>query len=125
VIHLKTAANNKTEKTRLKETIEFLKSIGAIIIMIGVLLVVLAFQYLFLESSINRTAFFVLFLGSGILMGGCYNLIYLLPRMKEVETRISMEALRASFWMVIFGLIIILLGLLHMMGILPPLQSSA
>jgi len=81
--------------------------------------------YVFLNSSsIDKTASLALLLGSSILVCGYYHLVYVLPRMaKDMETRISMEALRVSFWLVIFGLIIIVLGLLHLMGILPPTVS--
>ena len=81
--------------------------------------------YVFLDSSsVDKAASLALLLGSSILVCGYYHLVYVLPRMaKDMETQISMEALRVSFWLVIFGLIIIVLGLSHLMGILPPMVS--
>jgi len=48
-------------------------------------------------------------------------LVYILPRSdKKTDTRISIIALNASFWLVISGIIIIFLGLLYLMRIIPP-----
>jgi hypothetical protein len=71
-------------------------------------------------SSRYAIASLAFLLGGLILIYGYYHLVYVLPRiMKDMETRVSIEALRASFWLVIFGLVIILLGLLYLMKILP------
>jgi hypothetical protein len=82
--------------------------------------------YVSLSSSfVDKTASLALLLGSSIMVCGYYHLVYVLPKMaKSMETQISIEALRVSFWLVIFGLVIIVLGLLHLMGILPPTMSS-
>jgi len=75
----------------------------------------------FFATVIDGIAFLSFLLGSIILAVGYYHLVYVLPKMaKDMETRISIEALRVSFWLVIFGLIIIVLGILHLMGLLPP-----
>ena len=72
-------------------------------------------------SSVDQIGALAFLLGSAVLVCGYYHLVYVLPRTgKDVETRVSMEALRVSFWLVIFGLIIIVLGLLNLMNILPP-----
>jgi Trk-type K+ transport system membrane component len=63
----------------------------------------------------------ILALGGGILFVGYINLIYWLPRKtKSFDTTISIQALKASLWLVIFGTIIIALGLLYLIDILPP-----
>ena len=85
---------------------------------VGTSIVVLIFLF---TPSVYGIASLAFLLGGLLLIFGYYHLVYVLPRMtKDVETRVSIEALRVSFWLVIFGLIIILLGLLHLMNILPP-----
>jgi hypothetical protein len=67
-----------------------------------------------------------LLLGIPLVLLGYIHLVYILPWMaKDVETRLSMEALRASFWLVIFGLILILFGVLFLMGILPSFEPNS
>jgi len=67
-----------------------------------------------------------LLLGIPLVLFGYIHLVYILPRMaKDAETRLSMEALRASFWLVIFGLILILFGVLSLMGILPSIEPNS
>jgi len=85
---------------------------------IGIVLILLM---LFLAPSRYKIAFLAFLLGGIILVCGYYHLIYILPKMtKDIEARISMEAIRTSFWLVIFGLIMIILGLLYLMNLLPP-----
>lgn len=64
-----------------------------------------------------------IFVSGVVILGVGYTcLVYFLPKKaNDIDTRISMEALRASFWLVIFGLIIIILGFLYAMNLLPPL----
>lgn len=84
----------------------------------GILFAVLVFV---LAPSTYAVASLAFLLGGLILAFGYYHLVYVLPRMaKDMETRVSMEALRASFWLVVFGLIIIVVGLLYLMNMLPP-----
>jgi amino acid permease len=81
---------------------------------------IVALIFLFARSGYGIASLAFLF-GGLLLAYGYYHLVYVLPKMtKDVETRISMEALRASFWVVIVGLIIIVLGLLYLMNLLPP-----
>jgi uncharacterized membrane protein len=91
---------------------------------VGILLLILiiaAGTFLNLPS-VDQIGSLTFLLGSVVLVCGYYHLVYVLPRMaKDMETRVSMEALKVSFWLVIFGLIIIVLGVLYLMGILPPL----
>lgn len=62
-----------------------------------------------------------LIIGSGILALGYLSLVVILPLIdKKKDTRISIVALRASSWLVIGGLTIIILAFLHLMSILPP-----
>jgi len=85
---------------------------------IVVIIIVLVFL---LVPSTYAIASLALLLGGIILACGYYHLIYVLPKMtKDMETRISMEALRTSFWLVMFGLVMIILGLLYLMNLLPP-----
>jgi Ca2+/Na+ antiporter len=91
---------------------------GGIIILVSPFLLLIVYLCIL---SMDPTKLLPLLLGSLILICGYYQLIYKLPKMtKDIETSISMETLRASFWLVIFGLVIIVLGLLYLMGILPP-----
>ena len=60
--------------------------------------------------------------GIFILGVGYYCLVSVLPKKaKEKDTSISIIALRASFWLVIGGIVIIFLGFLYLMGVIPPL----
>ena len=60
-------------------------------------------------------------IGICVLATGYYCLIWVLPKKaKETDTSISMTALTASFWLVIGGIIISVLGFLHLMGVIPP-----
>jgi hypothetical protein len=102
----------------------FLKALAlgttAIGIMIVALIPIIA-AYILYASSIDIIPSLAFLLGGVILACGYYHLVYVLPRMaKDIETRLSMEALRVSFWLVIFGLIIIILGFLYLMNLLPP-----
>ena len=66
-------------------------------------------------------AFWIFVSGACVLGVGYTCLVCFLPKKaKDVDTQISMEALKASFWLVIFGLIIIILGFLYSMNLLPP-----
>lgn len=48
-------------------------------------------------------------------------LVWVLPKKaRETDTSISIIALRASFWLVIGGIIIIFLGFLYLMSVIPP-----
>jgi heme/copper-type cytochrome/quinol oxidase subunit 2 len=61
------------------------------------------------------------FIGICVSVIGYYCLISFLPKKaKERDTSISMTALTTSFWLVIGGIIIIVLGFLYLMGIIPP-----
>jgi len=61
------------------------------------------------------------FIGICVSAIGYYCLISFLPKKaKERDTSISMTALTTSFWLVIGGIIIIVLGFLYLMGIIPP-----
>lgn len=63
----------------------------------------------------------ILFLGGGILSVGYISLTYWLPkRTKNLDTSLSIQALKASFWLVVFGVVIIALGLFYMIDLLPP-----
>ena len=91
---------------------------------VGILLLVLilAADTFLNVPSVDQIGSLSFLLGSAVLVCGYYHLVYVLPRMaKDMETRVSMEALKVSFWLVIFGLVIIVLGVLHLMDILPPL----
>lgn len=84
----------------------------------GMVIVALIF---FFAPSTYAIASLAFILGGLVLVCGYYHLVYMLPKAaKDMETHISMEALRASFWLVIFGMIIITLGLLYLMNLLPP-----
>jgi len=88
---------------------------------IGIFIILLILLIFLLAPSTYAIAFSAFLLGGIILVCGYYHLIYKLPKMtKDMETRISMEALRTSFWLVIFGLVMIILGLLYLMNLLPP-----
>jgi len=95
---------------------------GNVIGIIFLVLVPIGAFFVFLSPSSIGEPFFSAFLIGGLLiLCGYYHLVYVLPRMgKDIEARISMEALRASFWLVMFGLLIIVLalvlGLLLWMG---------
>lgn len=66
-------------------------------------------------------ALVILVLGGGISCVGYLNLIHFLPnKTKNQDTVISIQAVKASFWLVIFGLIIIILGLLYIINLTPP-----
>jgi uncharacterized membrane protein len=106
------------------------KLLKSITIIVGIVIIfciaLLLISFHFLVSPIEASSLLSLLLGSLILICGYYHLIYMLPKtMREMETRISMEALRASYWLVIFGLVIIVLCLLHLMGVLPPVEWCA
>ena len=59
--------------------------------------------------------------GTFILGIGYYCLVSVLPRKaKEIDSSISMTALRASSWLVIAGIIIVFLGFLYLMSVIPP-----
>lgn len=89
------------------------------IIILAVLLLLIPLLSTFAPSLIPMKLL-PLLVGILIVLVGYYHLIYKLPRIsREFETRLSMEALRVSFWLVIFGLIIIVLGVLYLMDILP------
>jgi Trk-type K+ transport system membrane component len=63
----------------------------------------------------------ILTLGGGILFIGYYSLICWLPKkVKNIDTNLSIQALKASLYLVIFGFVIIILGLLYTVAILPP-----
>jgi len=88
------------------------------------ILVVPLLAFIF-EPSV-RMASLVYILGGLIVIFGFYHLVYVLPRMaKDMETRISLEAHRASFWLVIFGLVIIVLSCVYMVipGLLDLMKS--
>lgn len=75
-------------------------------------------------ASISELLSLAFLIGGLLILCGYYHLVYVLPRMgKNIEARISMEALRASFWLVIFGLVVVVLafvfGFLLWMGKLP------
>jgi quinol-cytochrome oxidoreductase complex cytochrome b subunit len=62
-----------------------------------------------------------LMIGLGILATGYISLVLILPFIsRKTDTSISIEALRASSWLVIGGLIIVILGFLYLMGLIPP-----
>lgn len=85
------------------------------------LILIFSLYIFFNPPSVGNIASLAFLLGGIILVCGYYHLIYVLPRMtKDMETRLSMEALRVSFWLVIFGLIMIVLGILYLMNLLPP-----
>jgi hypothetical protein len=66
-------------------------------------------------------AVLVLSFGGGILCIGYLNLVHWLPKKtKNLDTVLSIQALKASFWLVIFGLVIIILGLLYLIDLVPP-----
>jgi len=53
--------------------------------------------------------------------GGYCCLVWVLPKKaREIDTSISIIALRASFWLVVAGIIMIFLGLLYLMSVIPP-----
>jgi heme/copper-type cytochrome/quinol oxidase subunit 4 len=88
------------------------------------LLTIAAFLAFLGPASIGKLCILAFWIGGLLILFGYYHLVYVLPRMsKDVETRISMEALRASFWLVIFGLVLVVLafvlGFLLLMGKLP------
>lgn len=59
-------------------------------------------------------------IGIGVSATGYYCLISVLPKKaKEADTSVSIIALRASFWLVISGIIMSFLGFLHLMGVIP------
>jgi membrane protein YdbS with pleckstrin-like domain len=94
-------------------------------IAVGMLFVTVTFVFAF-ASYRYAVASLALLLGGLILAFGYYHLVYVLPKMvkymetrTDIETRINIEALRASFWLVAFGLVIIFVGLLYLMKILP------
>lgn len=61
-----------------------------------------------------------IFIGCILVISGIYNLTCLLPRMaRDVKVSVSIEALRTSYWLVLIGLIIILLGISDLLNILP------
>ena len=63
---------------------------------------------------------FVILSGAGISGIAYYHLVSVLPRRaKETNASISIIALRASSWLVIGGLIIMVLGFLYLMGLIP------
>jgi len=85
-------------------------------IIIGILTVIIFIVYL-LSKDPSHLAILV---GNFLLMGGIYNLNYFLPKItKDVEIQVSIETLRASFWIIVIGLIITLLGILNLLHILP------
>lgn len=48
-------------------------------------------------------------------------LVWVLPKKaREKDTSISMIALRASFWLIIAGIVLVFLGFLYLMSIIPP-----
>ncbi|MEM2144588.1 MAG: hypothetical protein QW279_04455 [Candidatus Jordarchaeaceae archaeon] len=62
--------------------------------------------------SIGKLCILGFWIGGLLTVYGYYHLVYVLPTLgKDIETRISMEALRASFWLVVFGLVVIILSL--------------
>lgn len=64
---------------------------------------------------------FTIVFGAGVLGVAYRHLVLVLPKKaKETNTSISVMALRASFWLVIGGLIIAVLGFLYLMGLIPP-----
>lgn len=76
------------------------------------------------RSSIELIGFIAIFIASLLIVCGYYHLVYVIPRMgKEVDARVSMEALKASFWIIMFGLIIVVLvvvlSFLFLMGFAP------
>lgn len=100
---------------KIKDVVLIFRVIGIALLVLMLVVTVLAF---FFAPPIASLAFL---LGGLILVCGYYHLIYLLPKVaKDTETQINMEALRASFWLVIFGMIIITLGFLYLMNLLPP-----
>lgn len=113
---------NKEQKKCLIRFKDIVASVGALVI-IGALIIIafmLLIFYFNAEPLASKTSSIAIILGGILLMSGIYNLTYLLPRMtKDVEVRVSMEALRASFLIVLIGLIIILLGVLNLLNVLP------
>jgi hypothetical protein len=96
--------------------------------LIGIIFIILipiaAFVAILLRSSIELIGFMAILTASLLIVCGYYHLVYVIPRMsKDVEARVSMEALKASFWIIMFGLIIIVLvivlSFLFLMGFVP------
>lgn len=66
------------------------------------------------------TGILALLMGLGILATGYTFLVLILPFIsKRTDTSVSIEAMRASSWLIIGGLIIIILGFLYLMEIVP------
>lgn len=132
---MRIAVNKLTEQPNgLKDEGHWLANVGksinagkATIVLILIVVVIYAILSV-VVSSINVIGTFTIFLGTAILISGYYHLIYVLPGMaKEVKTglaeellsRVCMQAVRVSFWLVILGIVIIFLGSLHLMGVIP------
>jgi hypothetical protein len=95
---------------------------------IGIIFIVLlpisTFVVVLSRSSIESIGYIAIFMASLLIVCGYYHLVYVIPRMsKDVEARVSMEALKASFWIIMFGLIIVVLvvvlSFLFLMGFAP------
>jgi Na+/melibiose symporter-like transporter len=93
-----------------------------IVLAIIIVVFVGAMVFVFTNNpSTYSTASLTFLLGGLILLVGYYHLVYVLPEMtKDGETRVSVQALRASFWLVAFGLAVVLIGILFLMNILSP-----
>jgi hypothetical protein len=64
-------------------------------------------------------AFGAIIMGLFLLLLGYLSLTLILPKIAKKDVSISIEAFRASFWLVIVGSIIIILGILYWMEIIP------
>ena len=92
--------------------------VGWVVLVVGILIIACA------SVSVNDkpwTGLLAVTFGFFILGIGYYSLVSVLPKKaKETDTSISITALRASCWLIIGGIIIILLGFLYLMNIIPP-----
>ena len=99
-------------------SIEKMMKVGWAAVVVGILII--AYGLMFVDGK-PWTGLLAVTVGIFILGIGYYCLVSVLPRKaKEIDTSISLTALRASFWLVIGGIIIIFLGFLYLMGVIPP-----
>jgi len=82
--------------------------IGFVLLLLSIAIILVSFG----SFSISKLCIVGIWVGGLLTLFGYYHLVYVLPIMgKDVDARISMESLQASFWLVMLGLVIIVLSL--------------
>jgi uncharacterized membrane protein len=108
----KNDSKESTEPSKDPHALDWMGKLGlSILVFFPVFVIVISVVALH-YSIIDPLTVLALFGGSLLIVCGYFHLVYVLPRLsKDVEASVSMQALRASFWLVMFGLIIIVLAI--------------